>query len=186
MKKAFVYGFTVLIFACIIISIAYGQISNSMSKPKAEPVPENIIPESKQINLTSDSGFIFRNDINIKAVRNFISEYKNIPDAKWFKSANGLFVVYFNNENIQNWIYYNKRGDFEYKLRHYKEEKLPGGVRHLVKSNYYDFTIYHVSEISYDGKIAWYVSIEDKTCWKKIKVVDDEMEIIFHLPKKLN
>ena len=181
MKKLFVYGFTVLIFAWTITSTSYGQIAN-----KAEPVPENIIPESKQINLNRDSDFIFRNDINIKAVRNFISEYKNIPDAKWFKSANGLFVVYFNNENIQNWIYYNKKGDFEYMLRHYKEEKLPGGVRHLVKSNYYDFNIYHVSEIRYDGKIAWYVSIEDKTCWKKIKVVDDEMEIIFDLPKKLN
>ena len=63
-------------------------------------------------------------------------------------------------------------------LRHYNEEKLPAEIRHRVKSNYYDFSIYHVSEIRYNGKTAWYVTIEDKTCWKKIKVLDSEMEVV--------
>ena len=178
MKKAFVFVFTGTFIAWTITSFAYGQIEKRMSKFRAEPLPENIIPLSKQLYLNKDTDFIFRNEINTKAVRNFIRDYKNVTGAKWFKSANGLFVVYFTNENIQNWIYYNKKGDFEFMLRHFNEEKLPPDVRHLVKSNYYDFSIYHVSEIRYNGKTAWYVTIEDKTCWKKIKVLDAEMEVV--------
>ena len=178
MKKAFVFVFTGSFIALTITSFAYGQIKNNMSKFKAEPLPENIIPLSKQLNLSTDSDFNFRNDINTKAVRNFIRDYKNVTGAKWFKSANGSFVVYFSSENIKSWIYYDKNGDFEFMLRHYNEEKLPHYIRHRVKSNYYDFSIYHVSEIRYNGKTAWYVTIEDKTCWKKIKVLDAEMEVV--------
>ena len=183
MKKTFVYRFAGIIFACIITSIAYGQPSNSLAKLKAQPLSEKIISLYKQLNLTRDSDFIFRNDINTKAVRNFIRDYENVTGAIWFKSANGLFVVYFTNENIQYWIYYNKKGDFEFMLRHYSEEKLPRDVRHQVRSNYYDFNIYHVSEIRYYGKTEFFVRMEDKTCWKKIKVVDDEMEVVEEISK---
>lgn len=178
MKKAFVYRFAGIIFSWIITSIAYGQPLNSLEKFREEPVPENIIPLSKQLYLNRDSDFLFRNEINSKAVRNFIREYKNVAGAKWYKSANGSFVVYFSSENIKSWIYYDKNGDFEFMLRHYNEVKLPAEIRHRVKSNYYDFSIYHVSEIRYNGKTAWYVTIEDKTCWKKIKVLDSEMEVV--------
>ena len=68
-------------------------------------------------------------------------------------------------------------------LRHYNEEQLPSEIRHLIKSNYYDFSIYHLSEIRYNGKTAYIVTIEDRTCWKKIKVADNEMEIMIELTK---
>ena len=178
MKKAFVYVFTGSFIAWTITSFAYAQSSNSTAKFKQHPSLERIIPISKQLNAARDSDFIFRNEINSKAVRNFISEYKNVAGAKWYKSANGSFVVYFSSENIKSWIYYDKNGDFEFMLRHYNEEKLPHYIRHRVKSNYYDFSIYHVSEIRYNGKTAWYVTIEDKTCWKKIKVLEAEMEVV--------
>ena len=177
MKKAFGYGFTGLIFAWTITSITYSQSSNSTAKFKQHPSLERIIPISKQLKAARDSDFLFRNEINGKAVRNFIREYKNVAEAKWYISPNG-FVVHFSSENIQNWIYYTKKGDFEFMLRHYNEVKLPAEIRHRVKSNYYDFSIYHVSEIRYNGKTAWYVTIEDKTCWKKIKVLDSEMEVV--------
>jgi hypothetical protein len=73
-------------------------------------LPENIIPLSKELNLTTDSDFNFRNEISTNAVRSFIRDYKNVPNAKWSKSANGLFVVYFTSDSINNSIYYNKRG----------------------------------------------------------------------------
>jgi hypothetical protein len=68
-------------------------------------------------------------------------------------------------------------------IRYYNEEKLPREVRHLVKSNYYDFSIYHVSEFRSNGKTAYVVVLEDKTSWKKIKVVDSEFEIIGEFSK---
>ena len=178
MKKIFVYRFTGIILACIVTSIVYGQISNGLQKFRKGPLPENIIPLSKELNLTTDSDFNFRNEISTNAVRSFIRDYKNVPNAKWSKSANGLFVVYFTSDSINNSIYYNKRGEVEFMLLYYKEEKLPSYIRHRIKSNYYDFNIYHVTEIRHNSKTTWYVTIEDKTRWKKIKVEDTEMEVV--------
>ncbi len=178
MKKVFVDRLTGFILACIISSIAYGQISNGLQKDRAEPIHENIIPLSRGLKLTTDSDFSFRNDINIKAVRNFIREYKNVANAKWFKPANNLFVVYFTCDSINSTIYYNRRGEIEFILRTYKEEKLAHDIRHRVKSTYYDFNIYNVAEIRRNGKTTWYVTIEDKTKWKKIKVEDSEMAVV--------
>ena len=178
MKKAFFFGFTGLFFSWTITNVTYSQGSISTAKLKPQFSLEKNVPISKQLNSSKNSDFFLRNEINIKAVRNFTREYKNISDARWFKSANGEFAVYFISENIPSVIYYNKKGDYEFMIRRYNEEKLPHEIRHLVKSNYYDFNIYHVTEISRNGKIVYGIKLEDKISWKTIKVVDDEMEVI--------
>jgi hypothetical protein len=178
MKKAFVCGFTGLFLAWTITCIAYGQDSTSIAKLKLQPGKIN----SPSTNETKPDSAILtkinKDEISTKAIRNFNKEYKNVPGAKWFKSANGLFVAYFTSENIQSWVYYNKKGIYEFMIRYYNEEKLPPEVRTLIKTSYYDFSIYLVTEASRNGKIAYVVKIEDKTCWKTIKVVDGEMEVM--------
>jgi hypothetical protein len=183
MKKAFVHSFIGLLFACTITIIAYGQIGNDIAKLGINSLPEKNMPAAKQLILTRDSNFIFRNEISTKAVRNFIRDYKNVTDAEWFRSPDGLFVVYFTSDSINSTVYYNKEGDFDRMIRYYNEEKLPREVRHLVKSNYYDFSIYHVSEFRSNGKTAYVVVLEDKNSWKKIRVADNEMEVIGEFSK---
>ena len=68
-----------------------------------------------------------------------MKNFKDVTDAKWFKSANGLIVAYFANEKFRNWVFYNTDGDCEYMLRHYSEEQIRSDVRHVVKSKYYDY-----------------------------------------------
>ncbi len=177
MKKTWVCGFTSLFLAWTITSIAYGQ------KLKAQPLPEKFIPESKQSDLSKDSGFIFRNEISSRAVRNFIREYKSVTDAEWSRSANGLFVVHFTSDSINITIHYNKNGDCEFLIRNYSEDKLPREIRHLVKSNYYDFNIHHVTEVTVDEISTYVVLIGDKnsknkTYWKIIRVANGEIEVI--------
>jgi hypothetical protein len=68
MKKVFVVGFTGLFLAWIIPSIAYGQSENSIAKLGTQSLSEKNIPLAKQLILTRDSNFIFRNEISTKAV----------------------------------------------------------------------------------------------------------------------
>ena len=178
MKKTFFSGFTGLFLAWTITNVTYSQSLTSTTKLKPQLTVEKNGLISKQLNSTKNSDLLLRNEINAKAVRNFTKEYKNVSDAKWFYSVNGLFVAYFTSENIQSSVFYNKKGDYEFMIRHYNEEKLPREVRHLVKSNYYDFNIYHVTEISRNGIIAYGIKLEDKISWKTIKVIDGEMEVI--------
>jgi hypothetical protein len=184
MKKEFICSFTGVFISWILLSIANGQITNSIAQVKTESQPEKIIPEPKQLNSDLDSDFTFRNEINTKAVRNFITKYKNVPDAKWFKSANGLLVAYFISDSIQNWVFYNDRGDCEFSLRHYTEEKMPYDVRHLVKSKLYDYSIYHIAETTRNEKIAYTIKLEDKKSWKTIRVADGEMTTLEEYFKK--
>ncbi len=63
-------------------------------------------------------------------------------------------------------------------VRNYQEDNLPHEVLRLVKSNYYGFDIYHITEISRNNKIAYGVNLKNKISWKTIKVLEGEIELI--------
>jgi hypothetical protein len=187
MKNKFFACFTGTLLACTITGIAYtqklsGKANNDPDRYRDQIPLEYIIPEPEQLTPSDDPGFLYRNDINIKAVRNFMREYKKCASAKWFKLNNG-FAVHFTMDGFDTKVYYDKKGNYEWMIRNYAESQLPREVRHLVKSHYYDFSIYHVTEVSRNGKITYAVIIEDKTSRKTIKVVDGEMEVMFEYSK---
>jgi hypothetical protein len=187
MKNKFFACFTGTLLTCTITGIAYTQklsgIANNAPDSYRDHTPlEYIIPETERLSPSDGHGFLYRNDINIKAVRNFIREYNKCASAEWFKSNNG-FAVHFTMDGLNTKVYYDKKGNYEYMIRSYAESHLPPEVRHLVKSRYYDFSIYHVTEITRNGKIVYGVMIEDKTSRKTIRVVDGEMEVVSEYSK---
>ena len=119
-----------------------------------------------------------RNEINIRAQRDFSREFKNVFDVKWVISANGLLAAYFTDAGIVTRRYYNKKGSYEYMIRYYNEDKLSRNIRHLVKSQYYDCTIEQVTEVTWRGVIAYITKLQDDTSWKTVKVVDNEIELL--------
>lgn len=178
MKKAF---FPALFLVLTISNMIYAQNFANATKPKKQT--EKVTSES---NSDVKNNSTIWNGINTNALRNFMREYENVSNAKWFKSATGFFVAYFVRDDIASWVFYNKKGDYERMIRAYNEEKLPADVRHLVKSTYYDFTIYYVTEINTDRKTAYHVKMADKTSWKTIKVVNGEMEVTEEYVKAKN
>ena len=142
-----------------------------------------IVPFMERISAANDLKELRRNDVSIRAQRNFLKEYKNVTDARWVISGNGLLAAYFTDEGIVTRRYYNRKGVYEYMIRYYNEDKLPQRVRHLVRSEYYDFSIFQVTEVSVDGNIAYIIDIEDKASWKAIKVLDNEMEVVNEFSK---
>ncbi len=152
---------------------------------KTQPIPaalkakasiEKIIPISKQSNTARKPEFNFRNEISSNAVRNFMQDYKGVTDAKWSKLANGYSAVNFTVDSITTRIVYDRAGHCENIVRYYFENRLPPAVRHLVRSTYYDFNIYHIIEPTLNGVTSYLVKMEGKTTWKTVKVVDGEME----------
>ena len=176
MKKIIFNCFTGFILTWTVAG--YSQNSNITAKINTNSSLEKTIVSSDQLGIkaTENSTSVSINEINTKAVRNFDKEFKNATAVKWIKTSNGLFAAHFVSDGIQNLVCYNKKGNYQCMLRYYKEEKLPSEVRHLVKSSYYDFDIYLVTEVDINGKVAYVVKMEDKTSWKTIKVVDGEME----------
>ena len=125
---------------------------------------------------------ILLNDININAIRHFNISFNNPLHIKWDKIPGG-FSVYFISDSIKKMAAYTNKGTWIHTLSFYDEHKLPGYVRHLVKSVYYDFIINQVIQIEEDNQFVYMIQIEDSTSFKTITVSDYEMKIVKDLRK---
>ena len=171
MKKILIPGFTGLFMVYVSTSLAYAQNQTSVAKLQLKPG----IISSAEANEENDR--ILPDEVSMKAARDFTKTYKNATYVNWYRSGDG-FVAYFIPANdVKTKVYYDKKGNYQCKVRSYAEDKLSPEIRHLVKSNYYDFNIFRVTEIQAKNKTAFIIQLEDNTSWKTIKVVDDEMEV---------
>jgi hypothetical protein len=186
MKKMLITGLTGLLLTWTIAN-SYSQSPNDRIKPGT--AHEAFGSSSAETNTVKSPGSVRLNELNTKAVRNFIREYKNVSDERWFKLDNGSFVVYFTMDSIKSRALYDKKGYLIWITRDYREDILPRAIRHLVKSTYYDFTIYLVNEVTANGMTSYYVTmgdktLKDRTCWKIIKVAGGEMEVMKEYSEK--
>ena len=185
MKEIFYPFFKILFLACTINNITYSQNPNEIAKLKPlSPSGNNLF----NTGIGMDPSPVPLNDFNknetIKRTIRKFTPIKDQPDARWFKSSNGLLVAYFKIDDIETFIYYNEKGNCEFIMRYYNEEKLPGEVAHLVISTYADFSINQVTEVRKNNKIAYVVKMESKTLWKTVKVIDGKMEVTEEFSKR--
>ncbi|MDX2045356.1 MAG: hypothetical protein SFU87_01130 [Chitinophagaceae bacterium] len=123
-----------------------------------------------------------RKIVNSRAVRDFAKTFKDVVNENWYSTGNG-FIAKFMLNGIQTRVDYDNRGNWLATFRYYNETHLSPAIRHLIRSNYYDFKINLVTEVAVADKTAYIVSLEGERAFKKIKVVDDEMEETEHLEK---
>ena len=165
-----------MIVAVMLLSPVYAQDIAMNSKiigiPTFSPVTESQSRQIQQIN-----------DVNSKVLRSFYKSYGEVQDANWFKTDNG-FAVSFNNKGMKTNVFYRNNGTEDYKIKYYFEEQLPTDVRHLVKTNFYDYSITQVSEVIKDNETGYFVKIESKYAIKSVRVIGDEFEIVEDMTKK--
>ena len=177
MKKIIINCFTGLLLTWTVAS--YSQNSNTTAKLKSNSSLDELISSSEEMekNVPKNSTRVFLSEINSKAIRDFSLDYKNVSDAVWTKSENG-FAVYFTNEGIKTRVQYNKRGNRLGVIRDYGEDRMPREIRNLVKSVYYDYSIYLINEVTVDARTGYVVKLQDKTSLIEIKIVDGVMEVM--------
>lgn len=120
----------------------------------------------------------YMNDINTRAMRDFVSRYNNVTDEVWHKSNNNYIAVFIR-DSVHYRVMYNSHGDLSYVMKYYEEPQLDRTVRATVKSVYYDYSIFIVQEIeSPDAPTVYIINLQGATEWKKIKVVNNDMEVL--------
>jgi hypothetical protein len=141
---------------------AYSQQGNTLAAAKVR---------------TLKPGNQYLNDVNIRAMRDFVTRYGDI-DAIWHRS-NDNYVAVFYKDSIQHRVIYSNRGDLSYIMKYYEESRMPRNVRAQVKSTYYDYKIYVIQEIETpDHPTVYIVNLQSDTEWKKVKLCQGEMEIM--------
>ena len=123
--------------------------------------------------------------INEKALNDFKKHFRSINNEQWFNMKDG-FICYFKTNDVQNGVYYDQKGRWQYNLKVYDEEKLPVDIRAVVKSTYFDFAITIVDEIQNVETKIYIVHLEDKTTLKTLLVTKDgDMDLIQSIEKNL-
>jgi hypothetical protein len=120
----------------------------------------------------------YLNDVNVRAMRDFVSRYGDASDAVWHQNK-GSYVAVFVRDSIQYRVIYTERGDLNYVMKYYEESRMARNIRAQIKSTYYDYKIYIVQEIeSPDHPTLYIVNLQSDTEWKKVKLCQGEMEVM--------
>lgn len=158
-----------------LIALAGNAFANGTGPGNSKEVPKKIYVFD---DMKADGAVLITNsaDINARALKQFNKSFKAAANASWYETKEGGFVAKFKLDGIETKVNYDRKGNWFATIRTYTEENLPKEVRHLVKSNYYDYSIYLVQEVTVGDKTAYLVRMEDATTLKTIRVIDGEMD----------
>jgi hypothetical protein len=133
----------------------------------------------KALKLKSE----YLNDINVRAMRDFVGRYGDVENVKWHNSKDSHIAVFFR-DSIQHRIIYTSRGDLSFIMKYYEEKQMARNIRAQIKSTYYDYKIYIVQEIETpDHPTVYIVNLQGDTDWKKVKLCQGEMEVMEEFKK---
>ena len=117
-------------------------------------------------------------EISPKALKSFAKMYKNVSAEKWSKISNG-FSASFLTDGKKETVFFSSKGSWYGSVTSYTEDKLPEDVRNIVKSKYFDYSIFFVEEVETvesNGVPTYLIHLEDKHNIKLVRVSDGDME----------
>jgi|SRR5215831_1850674 len=116
------------------------------------------------------------NKINPKAVRDLAKSFKGVSGEKWIELHDG-FVAIFNLDDVSYQVAYDKKGNWVHTIRSYGEGKLSSDLRHVIKSNYYDYNIKLIQEVErLSDPLVYVVELTGKKELIRLKICEGEMQ----------
>lgn len=120
----------------------------------------------------------YLNDINVRAMRDFVSRYGDATEAIWHRAKDSFIAVFFR-DSVQYRVIYSNRGDLSFVMKYYEENRMARNIRAQVKSTYYDYKIFIIQEIeSPNHPPVYIVNLQGDTDWKKVKLFQSNMEVV--------
>ncbi len=129
----------------------------------------------KELPLISISASTSTVNVSIRLNKAFNQVFQNATHLRWYELEN-KFLVKFIMNNRENRALFTRKGDLVYHVAYGSEAFLPGEVRHLVKSKYYDQAITRVLKVDQDKRTIWVIRLEDARDHIMARVEDMELE----------
>ena len=170
-----------LIFAIAVMllfgSDAYCQAAPLMNKEKLN---KSVIISSNTDNLALEN----IKAVNAKMYRDFSKKFKDASDIQ-VDVINKKTMITCLKDGKKSRVVYTKRGICQHIVSTYGNEQLPEHIRNQIEFAYPRYSIFGtVIEVTANNKTAHLVTIEDKTSWKRVRVVDGEMDVYEEYEKR--
>jgi len=106
----------------------------------------------------------------------FTKDFGSAYDIKIYPGKN--IQVNSKTDGDVNRTTFTRKGKYLHNLKHYDCAKLPARIAELVNEAYPRYEIFGgVAEINAMNTVGYFVLIENKKSWKRVKVVNNEIEV---------
>jgi membrane-bound lytic murein transglycosylase len=140
----------------------------------------NVKPKA---NVKASKAENYLNNINVRAMRDFVGRFGDAENVKWHNSKDGFIAVFFR-DSIQHRVMYTSRGDLNFIMKYYEEKQMARNIRAQVKSTWYDYKIFVIQEIEMpDRPTIYIVNLQGEKDWKKVRICQGEMEVMEEFKK---
>ncbi|HTE26026.1 hypothetical protein [Flavitalea sp.] len=123
-----------------------------------------------------------------KMYERFTRDFKSAYDIRVFANKNGKTIqINSKTDGDMNRTTYTRKGKFLNNIKHYDFAKLPAPIADMVNDAYPRWEIFGgVAEVTVMNKVAHLVLIENKKSWKRLKVVNGEIEVYEEFDKSVD
>jgi hypothetical protein len=134
--------------------------------------------DTLNLSDTTDLSMHIPYNVPIKAVRDFYLHHSSAGNITWSAIKDG-FMVYFTENAIENRVGYNHKGNCLYRFRSYPDSLLPEKIRREVTTSYPgDYTIAWINEVEVQRIFCYFIYLEGRTSWIKLRFCEGEMEVV--------
>ncbi|HTS44212.1 MAG TPA: hypothetical protein VMH01_07430 [Puia sp.] len=165
-----------------IITIALAGIMLSLSFSNAHA--QFAVKADKSESTPGNFKAVSSDKVNGKAIRQFQHDYKEVVNSDWSVLKDGGFLCRFIITDVPYRALYNPGGQWLYTISNYSGRQLSQSLRDKIQSSYYNYQITFVNQIDMpENKTIYLVEIQDEKSIKKVRVTDEEMEIVLNIRK---
>ena len=173
MKKHLVNRLFTSLTAVLATTLVFAQEPNAIAISSPKPATASAIAALMDAPLPEPANTAVY--VKAKVMRSFTDLFGDAADVKW-STANGQYFASFTQDGKQRKALFSNGGALINCFKYGAESDLPADVRKLVKSNYVDYTISGVTELTTRDWKAWVVNLMDKNNLVIACVYDGNLE----------
>ena len=174
MKKLHFILSTMIFLLTLPFSKSHAQVAMNNARASSEYMAMGL-PE-----ITKGETF----EVNQKAQKNFQKDYQLASGAQWSVLSNKTLMCRFFIDSELYKAYYSTHGNWMYTISSYDGDKLDKSIADRIKTVYYNSSITYVNQFDLVNAHSFYiVEIQDAKSIKKVRVNDDEIEVVQEIEK---
>ena len=164
MKKNFFVRLLVLTITSLLSTGAFSQLATKSAV-------SGTIASADEMSLASLKA------VSAKMHSHFSKNFKNATDIRIRPEADHTQIS-FKDNGISNSVQYNKKGKWQYSLRTYDASRIDDNLRSDIEKYFAGYRVFgFVNEVDVLNKTATLVMIENKDSWKRVRILDDTMDV---------